>query len=86
METVMLEKSLTPAGEEDQTSTTQDKPSIQGGAFDRRGAAKYMSISTRRLDDLLTDGELLRLKSGRKTLVLRSDCDDYLARLAKEAT
>ena len=55
------------------------------GAFDRRGAAEYLSISTRLLDDLLSAGAIRKVKIGRKTLVRKVDLDNYLARLANEA-
>ena len=56
------------------------------GAYDRRGAAEYLSISTRLLDDLLSAGVMRKVKIGRKTLVRKIDLDSYLERLAKEAT
>lgn len=58
---------------------------VAPAAFDRKDGARYIGVSTRKFDDLLSAGEIRRLKSGRKTLALRSDCDDYLARLAEEA-
>jgi excisionase family DNA binding protein len=57
----------------------------RGGALSRQDAASYLSISTRLLDDLLSAGEITRIKIGRKTLVRVCDLDDYLARLAEEA-
>jgi excisionase family DNA binding protein len=54
-------------------------------AFDRRGAAEYLSISTRLLDDLLSAGVVQKVKIGRKTLVRKIDLDSYLERLAKES-
>ena len=60
---------------------TQVTPTAQGGAKDRKGAAAYLSISTRLLDDLLTAGEIPRIKLGRKTLVRVCDLDTYLASL-----
>ncbi len=58
----------------------------QLGAFNRRGAAEYLSISTRLLDDLLSAGVIRKVKIGRKTLVRKIDLDSYLERLANEAT
>ncbi len=55
------------------------------GALDRKGAANYLSISTRLLDDLLSAGTIRRIKIGRKTLVRVCDLDAYLAELAEEA-
>ena len=52
-----------------------------GGALSRAKAAAYLSISTRLLDDLLTAGEIPRIKIGRKTLVRVCDLDTYLASL-----
>ena len=54
------------------------------GALDRAGAARYLSISTRTLDDLLSSGTIRRIKLGRKTLVRIADIDAYLAKLAGE--
>ena len=54
------------------------------GAFDRQQAAEYLSISTRKLDDLFAANEIQRLKLGRKILVRRVDLDAFLARLAGE--
>ena len=54
------------------------------GALSRSGAASYLSISTRLLDDLLTAGTIPKIKIGRKTLVRVCDLDDYLERLAAE--
>lgn len=59
-----------------QTSTTPV------GALDRKGAASYLSISTRLLDDLLSAGKIQRIKIGRKTLVRIIDLNTYLAELA----
>ena len=65
------------------TSTTTPAP--ERGAFDRRGAAAYVSISTRLLDDLAASGTIKRIKIGRKSLFRKIDLDAYLAELAKEA-
>lgn len=54
------------------------------GALDRAGAARYLSISTRTLDDLLSSGTIRRIKLGRKTLVRIADIDAYLTQLAGE--
>ena len=56
-----------------------------GGALSRAKAAAYLDISTRLLDDLLTAGEIPKIKLRRKTLVRVCDLDAYLARLAGEA-
>ena len=48
------------------------------GALDRKGAASYLSISTRLLDDLLSAGTIPRIKIGRKTLVRVVDLDRFL--------
>ncbi|MDA7924271.1 helix-turn-helix domain-containing protein [Mariniblastus sp.] len=49
------------------------------GALDRQQAANYLSISTRFLDDLLTQGIIPKIKIGRKTLVRICDLDAFLA-------
>lgn len=51
------------------------------GALDRQGAAEYLAVSTRTLDDLLSRGDIKRLKIGRKTVVRVRDLDAYLDRL-----
>jgi len=56
---------------------------VEVGAMGRADAARYLGISTRKLDDLLSSGELKRLKLGRKTLVRKKDIDDFLQRLAE---
>ena len=55
------------------------------GAFDRRGAAAYLSISTRYLDDLAAAETIKRIKLGRKALYRKVDLDAFLAQLAEEA-
>lgn len=62
----------------------QETFSALQGALDRANAAKYLSISTRKLDDLLSADEIRRIKVGRKTLVRVVDLDAYLANLAGE--
>ena len=61
------------------------RPTAPAGALSRAEAAAYLSISTRLLDDLLTAGDIKKLKLGRKTLIRVCDLDDYLAKLAGEA-
>ena len=56
--------------------------SQSGGAMSRDDAAKYLGVSTRLLDNLLTSGTLQRLKIGRKTVVSRNDLEKYLTELA----
>lgn len=65
------------------TSKTQDT-APKPGALDRAGSARYLSISTRKLDEILSSGEIKKIKLGRKTLVRVCDLDAYLARLAGE--
>lgn len=62
-------------------SKTSNAPA---GALSRAEAARFLSISTRKLDDLLTAGEIQKIKIGRKTIVRVCDLDDYLAKLAGE--
>ena len=54
------------------------------GALGREGAARYLSISTRKLDDLLSDGSIKRRKLGRKTLIAVADLDAFLDSLGAE--
>ena len=63
-------------------SRIQSRP--ERGAFDRRGAATYLSISTRLLDDLAAAESIRRIKIGRKSLFRKCDLDDFLAALAGE--
>lgn len=69
----MTETSTAPAGAQFDVA--------QSGATDRKGAAAYISCSTRTLDDLLSAGSIPKLKLGRKTLIRFSDLDAYLASL-----
>ena len=66
------------------SGTTSSGAALMPGAFDRRGAAAYLSISTRLLDDLAAAGAIKRLKCGRKSLFRKIDLDWYLAELAGE--
>lgn len=66
-------------------TSTADTGGERVGAFDRRGAAEYLSISTRLLDDLLSAGAIRKVKIGRKTLVRKVDLDNYLEKLAEES-
>ena len=50
----------------------------QAGAVGRKQAASYLSISTRKLDQLAANGELLRIKIGSKTLFRVVDLDAFL--------
>ncbi len=60
----------------------RSKKQTGGGALSRADAAKYLGISTRTLDNLLSAGELQRVKIGRKTVVRINDLDNFLARKA----
>lgn len=66
-------------------SFTTPTPSPERGAFDRKGAANYLSISTRYLDDLAAAETIKRIKLGRKALYRKVDLDAFLAQLAGEA-
>ena len=48
------------------------------GCLNRREAALYLSISTRLLDDLLSAGEIQKVKIGRKTVVPIRSLDSYI--------
>lgn len=56
-----------------------DQTTKPNGCLDRRGAAKYLSISTRLLDSLAANGEIIRIKIGRKTLFRVADLDAFVA-------
>ena len=56
------------------------------GALGRHGAANYLSISTRKLDDLLSEGLIKRRKLGRKTLIKVADLDAFLDSLSEEGS
>lgn len=64
---------------------SMETQNVDVGAMGRTAAAKYLGISTRKLDDLLSSGEIKRLKLGRKTLIRKIDLDDFLAKLAGES-
>jgi hypothetical protein len=49
--------------------------------FDREGAADYLSLSARSLNELQRLGELLPKKYGNKRLYLRDDLEAYARRL-----
>lgn len=48
------------------------------GAYGRKEAAKYLSISTRLLDKLAGEGRLVRTKIGSKSVFLLEDLDHFL--------
>ena len=50
------------------------------GALSRKEAA-YLSVSLRKLDSLLSAGDIRKLKIGRKTVIRLIDLDNYLAGL-----
>ncbi len=50
------------------------------GAFSRSDAAAYLSVSTRFLDQLVSDGKLQRCRLSAKPLFRRCDLDALLAR------
>ena len=58
----------------------------QTGALSRRDAAQYLAISTRKLDELLTNHQIPKIKIGRKTVVRVCDADAFLARKAGEVS
>ena len=60
--------------------STQTKIPKRLGALPRPEAAKYLGISTRLLDDLLSAGEIQRVKIGRKTVVRVDDLENFLNR------
>ena len=56
---------------------------VEVGAMGRTAGAKYLGISTRKLDDLLSSGDIKKLKLGRKTLIRKIDLDAFLEQLAE---
>ena len=48
------------------------------GCLDRCHAAKYLSISTRLLDSLAAEGEIIRIKIGRKSVFRVADLDAFV--------
>ena len=56
-----------------------EQPDRPVGALSRQDAANYLGISTRYLDDLLSAGQIPKIKLGRKTLVRILDLDQFLA-------
>lgn len=48
------------------------------GCLDRRHSAEYLSLSTRKIDDLASAGEIPRIKIGTKTLFRIADLDAYV--------
>ena len=53
---------------------------IQPAFVDNRGAARYVGLSVRTLDDARTRGDLPYHRHGRKILFAVTDLDRYLAR------
>lgn len=49
------------------------------GCLDRRQAADYLSISTRLLDRIASDGLIPKIKIGTKTLFRIADLDAFIA-------
>ena len=56
------------------------------GAFTRKDAAAYLSISTRLLDKLASEGRLVRTKIGWKSVFLKQDLDEFLKSCRQEVT
>lgn len=58
---------------------TADNSPESDGAFDSRGAAAYLDISTRTLARLKKAGEIPFARCGRQIRYRRRDLDEYLA-------
>lgn len=56
------------------------------GALSRTDAAKYLSISTRLLDKLASEGKIVRTKIGWKSVFLIQDLDAFLQSCRQEVT
>ena len=54
--------------------------------FTRREASEWLSLSTRKLDDLASSGELPKVKIGRKTLFRLSDLESWIASQIEPST
>jgi excisionase family DNA binding protein len=53
------------------------------GAFDTAGACRYLSLKKTSLYEQIKAGNLEALKAGRRTIITRAACDDWLSRLPK---
>jgi hypothetical protein len=60
---------------------TRQAPHYAPTAFDREGAAHYLSISVRSLEELQRQGHLIPKKLGAKRLYLRTDLEEFAAQL-----
>ncbi len=61
-------------------------PLAEAGALDRVNAAKFLSISTRLLDKLATEGKIVRTKIGWKSVFLIEDLDAFLKSCRQEVS
>jgi excisionase family DNA binding protein len=53
------------------------------GGMSVSGAAEWLSLSLRRVKELVADGTLPSVKAGRRRIVLRAGCRAYLVELQK---
>lgn len=64
-----------------ESTAKQSSNSNLVGALSRKEAAKYLSLSTRKLDSLASEGKIAKRKCGRKTLFLIADLNRFLLSL-----
>lgn len=59
-------------------TAAQDPPRL---LYALPGAARQLSVSLKKLEELVRDGEVMSVKIGRRRLVAREDLEDYVNRL-----
>ncbi|HET6916644.1 MAG TPA: helix-turn-helix domain-containing protein [Acidimicrobiales bacterium] len=64
---------------------TTTNPALKRRLYPVPEAAHYLGISVRSMNSLLSDGEVLKVRIGGRTLVDEHDLDDYIERRKKAA-
>lgn len=59
---------------------------VESGALDRVNSAKFLSISTRLLDKLASEGKIVRTKIGWKSVFLVEDLKSFLQSCRQEVS
>lgn len=62
-----------------------EKLRVHNPVLSRADAAKFLSVTTRMLDKLASNGELTRVKFGSKTVFQVSDLQELIARKSHES-
>ncbi|GEM_PF-1131410 len=70
----------------DQTAYRDEPSGLERLAYRVKEAAEVLAISRSRFYELVAAGEIRALKDGARTLIRRSELEDYLDRLEAAAT